>query len=197
MKNEFSNYCKVLGVSEKHTQSDLKRAYHALIRTWHPDKFHSNEKDMEEATEKCKLINLSYDFLSEYPNYISNFVNDFTDKTSQTKSNPPGNQYGRTKPNRTKNRDEYRAKHTYKGEEYNIGFPDCEVVEVFIKSSFIISTGYDRKIQVLYMKLAGNRLYKYYNVPETTFDDFLSASSHGEFANKCIFYKFKCDAYVY
>ena len=49
-----------LGIGSGATQNDIKKAYHALARLWHPDRNLGNE---EEATEKFKKISKAYTVL--------------------------------------------------------------------------------------------------------------------------------------
>lgn len=55
------NHYKVLGVSEKASQKEIKDAYKKLIKKYHPDIY---EGDKIFAEQKTKEINLAYDTLS-------------------------------------------------------------------------------------------------------------------------------------
>ena len=185
MERDFSHYCEVLGVPENHSKGELKTAYYTLMKSWHPDKFQSNEVDIALATEKCKLFNESYEFLSEIAENSS----------GNLKSSSHNNQKEKTRASDYRNK--YQTKHLYNGEVYRVGFPNPEVIEIFVKSSFIVSCGYDSSTCTLYVKFVSNRLYKYYDVPKTTFDEFLSADSLGKYANQWIFHSFKYDLCEY
>jgi hypothetical protein len=52
-----------------------------------------------------------------------------------------------------------------------------------LESSSIRAAGYDASTQTLRLRYAGGRTYDYLNVPLDVFDDFLAASSKGQFVN--------------
>lgn len=58
---EFKDYYSVLGVSRDATEADLKKAFHALARRYHPDV----AKDKRGAEEKFKEINEAYEVLGD------------------------------------------------------------------------------------------------------------------------------------
>ena len=72
-----------------------------------------------------------------------------------------------------------QPKREYQGEAYTEGFPAKGVTEVFVKSSNIISTAYHSIMQIMYLKFIGNSVYRYYDVPKSVFDDFLTRSHMG------------------
>jgi hypothetical protein len=76
-------------------------------------------------------------------------------------------------------------------QNYSTGFPDPDVAEIFIRSSHIISTGYNKSRQVLYIKFIGNEIFMYFEVPEYVFYDFVFAKSHGKYAMKYIYEKYR------
>lgn len=57
------NPYKVLGVPEGADQETIKKAYHSLVKKYHPDKYADNPLK-ELAEEKLKEINKAYDMLS-------------------------------------------------------------------------------------------------------------------------------------
>jgi len=64
--------CKILNISEKHTQEGLKKAYYKMALKYHPDKY----KDEENSGEKFKEIKMAYEFLSSgNSNYNQNNEN--------------------------------------------------------------------------------------------------------------------------
>src|SRR5262245_34105974 len=71
------------------------------------------------------------------------------------------------------------------------GFPDPAVMEVFLKSSNIISTAHSRTTRTLYIKFTGNVVYRYFGVTEALFEEFLNARSHGKFAHRDIYSRFR------
>src|SRR3954470_9043039 len=56
----------ILALGPSFGKAELKTAYQGLIRQWHPDpKFGAKPEIQAEATEKTKVINVAYEFLSE------------------------------------------------------------------------------------------------------------------------------------
>lgn len=55
---------KVLGVSRDATDIEVKNAYRALARKYHPDNFADNADMAELATEKMKEVNEAYDTIT-------------------------------------------------------------------------------------------------------------------------------------
>lgn len=56
------NYYEILGVDRKATAKELKHAYKALARKWHPD---LNPDNVAEAERKMTEINVAYSVLSD------------------------------------------------------------------------------------------------------------------------------------
>jgi hypothetical protein len=52
-----------------------------------------------------------------------------------------------------------------------------------LDSSSIRAAGYDSATRTLRLRYAGGRTYDYLGVPPDVFDDFLAASSKGQFVN--------------
>ena len=58
------NPYKVLGVSENASQEEIRKAYLALVKKYHPDRYADGPmKDM--ANEKLKEINQAYELLTK------------------------------------------------------------------------------------------------------------------------------------
>ena len=88
---DYSEACRILGVSENHTKENIKKAYHKLALRYHPDKFGGdgtmfkqiNEaKDVllffkeENIDKNCDFENVSYnDILIKALKYISPDIN--------------------------------------------------------------------------------------------------------------------------
>lgn len=61
-----SFYLSVLGVDESASKDSITKAYHELMKKYHPD-LHANasEKELDENEKKAKLINEAYEYLIE------------------------------------------------------------------------------------------------------------------------------------
>lgn len=68
------NPYKVLGVSEGASQEEIRAAYRALVKKYHPDKYSDNPLK-ELATEKLKEINEAYDMLTKKSTASSSYDN--------------------------------------------------------------------------------------------------------------------------
>src|SRR5262245_60812655 len=136
----FYEQCAVLGLNDVRTLAELKAAYRPLIMRWHPDRHHGS---LEQATalERAKAINSAYEYLSEV------IEAGLVPPTNQTTSHPSWRS----------TTDAYRTRHTYKRQHYQAGFADPAVVEVFVKSSNLVSVGYNASLQVLFLKFQGGR----------------------------------------
>jgi hypothetical protein len=55
-----------------------------------------------------------------------------------------------------------------------------------VSSSDIKSIGYDRESHILEIEFHSGGIYQYFNVPVTIYENFMSASSHGEFFHQNI-----------
>jgi len=64
------NPYKVLGVSEDATQEEIRAAYLALVKKYHPDKYTDNPLK-ELANEKLKEINEAYEMLTKKKSTVS------------------------------------------------------------------------------------------------------------------------------
>jgi curved DNA-binding protein CbpA len=158
-----------LGLSEDGLSEDsLKKCYRQQISKWHPDR-HVGEDACRTATEKSKQINRAYEILSE-------LIEELGEEAFQSSNNQER---------------EYAAQHRYRGDHFTPGFPDETVLEVFVKSSHIVSAGYNARELKLFIKFLGDRVYEYSSVPESIFEGLVSAQSPGRFANKSIYKTFE------
>lgn len=170
-----------LGISPPFDLKQLRKNYHRLMKEWHPDRFFADSSKYAEATEKAKHFNLAFEFLSEFLDEIGGVY--------FFKSQPHDARETDTKTDTKSN--QYRPTRRYEGETYTVGFPDASVTEIFLKSSHIISAGYSEGARTLYIKFKGNSVYCYYDFPQSLFQDFLGAESHGRFAHKWIYHSFQ------
>lgn len=169
----------ILALGPSFGKPELKTAYHGLIRQWHPDlKFSAKPEAQAEATEKTKVINIAYEFLSE----VLDLHGGGYRSLGQSVRAGSGDSWSW---------EDLQPKRTYEGKSYSAGFPDPAITEIFLKSSHIVSTAYSRSTQTLYIKFSGNSVYRYFDVPESAFEAFLNAPSHGKFGSQHIYPKFR------
>lgn len=174
---DVAKHLLMLGVEASTPKSDLRSAYLREIKKWHPDRFFNDPDGLANAHERSIEINTAYEFLTEL--YESGRLPITTSASGRETREPRWEQY-----------EGYEVKHTYNGKRYTPGFPDADVFEVFVKSSHIVSVGYNRKTQTLFIKFDGDAIYSYAGVPESVFADFMSAESHGKFAHRHIYYNY-------
>jgi curved DNA-binding protein CbpA len=174
----LAEHLSILGVEESTSTADLKTAYRREMNKWHPDRFHSDLANQPAANERAKKINAAYEYLSELHELGSL-------PRSRLRSNE------RATPPPPRPQQEYRTQHTYNKKSFTPGFPDPSVFEVFVRSSHIISAGYNRTTQILYIKFDGDVVYSYLHVPESVFTAFMSADSHGKFAHRYIYHQYQ------
>lgn len=152
-------------------KTKLKKAYITLIKIWHPD-YHYDEDKKKIAIRMSQELNEAYEYLSEIlESYDDLKLKHDADAVRDYK--------------------DYSTRHTYQNRQYTVGFPETDILEIFLKSSFIVSTGYNKSTRALYVKLQGNKLYKYFDVPESVFNGFINSDSPGRFANKYIFHNYR------
>jgi curved DNA-binding protein CbpA len=172
-----ARYLSILGLNESASTAELKSAYRREIFKWHPDKFHNDPANLPAATERAKEINAANEYLSEL--HESGVLPRSTRRTNGQRSSQPQPQ------------DTYRTQHTYNRKPFTPGFPDPGVFEVFVRSSHIISAGYNRTTQTLYIKFDEDVVYSYLHVPESVFAAFMAAESHGKFAHRNIYHQYQ------
>jgi len=59
---KIENYYEIFEIDPKAGSEEIKRAYHAQLKIWHPDK---NADRIEEAEETTKILNQAYSVLSD------------------------------------------------------------------------------------------------------------------------------------
>jgi curved DNA-binding protein CbpA len=179
----LADHLSILGLDASTSTADLKAAYRREIGKWHPDRFHSDPANQPAATERAKKINAAYEHLSEL--HELGYLPRSTPRPNGQRATPP--------PPRPQQA--YRTQHTYNRKPFTPGFPDLNVFEVFVRSSHIISAGYNRTTQTLYIKFDGDVVYSYLHVPESVFTAFMAAESHGKFAHRYIYHQYQSIRY--
>lgn len=71
---EIDEARKTLGLGEKASLAEIKKAYRGLAKKWHPDKF-QNDKAL--GHEKMKELNRAYKIVMKY---VESYRYDFTEK---------------------------------------------------------------------------------------------------------------------
>ena len=169
MSNKVAQYAAILEITGQITPADVKAAYHRQMLKWHPD-LHRGKDTSQIAHTKAQAINEAYEFLSEITEEHS--LPSATNATAQAYEH-------------------YRTRHTYQQQTFRPGFPDPVVFEVFVKSSWIISAGYNQQIRTLYLKLDRGSIYRCFDVPRFIFDELLQAESVGRYVNQNVFSRFR------
>ena len=173
-KMTISKSLQILNINDKNIGiAEVRQAYRGLIRKWHPDRFQLSE-DILNATKISQEVNNAYEILTEHikingPVQISEAQ---IQNTSSARTASPSHKY---------------ANHTSTS-----GFPDAAVFEVFVKSSNIVSAGYNSHTRKMYIKFHRGGVYEYSEVPEHVWDEFMKAESHGKYA-----YQYICWTYSY
>src|SRR5208337_1269055 len=54
---------KILGITPDTSFNNMRQAYRALVRVWHPDKYVNNPRLRDKAEKQLKQINIAYDRL--------------------------------------------------------------------------------------------------------------------------------------
>lgn len=66
MTNDIKQYYQVLGVSADANIREVKQVYRKLAKVWHPDNFHDNPKQQQQAEVKFKVIVEAYEVIKDY-----------------------------------------------------------------------------------------------------------------------------------
>lgn len=176
--SELERHCSVLGLSGTISYRNLQSAYRKRMLEWHPD-LHQGDPERERvANAKAITINQAFEYLSTLlersdPIILSaRFVSRVAPRTPVSPKPRPSRQ------------------------QSTQGFPDPSVFEVFVRSSYIYSIGYNRSTQILYIKFYRKEamrfdIYRYLEVPEAVFRNFLEAESKGRFANRFIYPRYR------
>eukprot|EP00607_Mallomonas_marina_P008829 CAMPEP_0182419314 /NCGR_PEP_ID=MMETSP1167-20130531/3770_1 /TAXON_ID=2988 /ORGANISM="Mallomonas Sp, Strain CCMP3275" /LENGTH=184 /DNA_ID=CAMNT_0024594153 /DNA_START=1092 /DNA_END=1646 /DNA_ORIENTATION=+ len=63
-QSKQKDYYKILGVSRRATEKEIKKAYREQALQWHPDK-HTGEEEKEKAEKQFQLVAEAYEVLSD------------------------------------------------------------------------------------------------------------------------------------
>src|SRR5947209_6757510 len=126
---------------------------------WHPDLCHGDPERERVANAKAIAINQAFEYLST--------LLERTDTITLSGGFVPG------PAPRAAVSPEPRPSRTQSAQ----GFPDPSVFEVFVRSPYIYSIGYNRSTQILYIKFYRKGAmhfdtYRYLEVPESVFRNF-------------------------
>lgn len=175
---QITDHFLILGLDSCESIKQLKAAYRREILKWHPDYFHCDPTMRATATKRAAEINAAFAHLSKL------FENGTLPRSTPRDNTAPT----------SNSQQAYRAQHTYDRKPFTPGFSNPSVFEVFVKSSAIVSTGYDRTKETLYIKFKNGRVYAYLRVPESVFSAFLAAESHGKFLHRHILWQYKYES---
>ena len=173
----FYQHCRTLGLETVTDEAALKTAYRREINRWHPDRHHQDPASHAQAQQRAKEINSAYEYLSEL--------------LEEGRTPPPQAASEDIRTTWRSYADSYRTRHTYQRKSYATGFPDALVVEIFVKSSNIVSVGFDSSRSILYVKFGGSGVYRYFDVPASVFEALLAAASHGKYLNAAVIGRFR------
>ncbi len=165
-EKDLSICLSILGLEALPDPGQLRQAYKALIKQWHPDRFFGREELAELALRKTQRINLAYRYLLELV------------------------RPGKTEPEQ-RTAGQHSRRHNYCWQTYSDGFPDPSIDEFFLNSSHIVSAGYNSRRKILYLKFLGDEIYLYFDVPEFIFEHLLQAHSPGKYALKFVYDRFR------
>lgn len=88
-----NNPYKILGVSPNASDEEIKKAYHELVRKYHPDRY--TDSDLSDlASEKMKEINAAYEEITRMRASGSAAGADFSDKRGKRRGGNQGGAYG-------------------------------------------------------------------------------------------------------
>ncbi|MFI5339435.1 MAG: KTSC domain-containing protein [Candidatus Methylomirabilales bacterium] len=157
-----------MGLSGAVSKRQLRSAYRQLMLEWHPDLHHDDPERQRIAHEKAVAINKAFEYLSA--------LLDISDPIATTSAGPTARSH-------STGTGSFRSARSARGD----GFPDNSVFEVYVTSSNIRSIGYARGAGILYIKFHHGSTYRYFDVPESVFREFLASESKGRFANRFIY----------
>lgn len=88
MSHQFFEHYALLGLKPGAGWRELKAAYRAQMRTWHPDRFHADPDARLRAEEQTKAINRAYDELEDFYRQHATLPLSALETTSENRSTP-------------------------------------------------------------------------------------------------------------
>jgi hypothetical protein len=64
--NEIYRYYEIFDLAPETSLEEVKKAYRDLVKVWHPDRFHDNQRLQKKANEKLSEINEAYEKITLY-----------------------------------------------------------------------------------------------------------------------------------
>jgi DnaJ domain len=72
--NELTRFYKILDLEPETSLEEVKKSYRDLVKVWHPDRFHDNQRLQKKANEKLRRINEAYAMLTLYLSHKTQFI---------------------------------------------------------------------------------------------------------------------------
>ena len=163
-----STHFSILGVTPNSTKVEIKKAYLEQVKIWHPD---VNSANVDNATDKMKIINEAYELLKDYDGLLGD-----------SKKIP-------NRPNNSESRKSNQGKST------NPKGVKLDIARKPVKSSNVVSIGYDDSSKVLQVEFYGRSIYQYYNVPAFIYFELMQSISKGKYLNQKVFGFFRYEAF--
>ncbi|HUR64722.1 MAG TPA: KTSC domain-containing protein [Chitinophagaceae bacterium] len=155
------SHFEILGVTRSSTRDEIKKAYHRLIKKWHPDRFEDRPDKIQEALEISKQINQAFRLLKDYnsPAMTTSHIKKEKFKDSKSTSKRTG------------------------------GKPVFHRVKV--NSSKVWSIAYDAFTKILEVEFYEGGVYQYYEVPEHAYTQLMFADPVDEYLDLKITPKYR------
>jgi WD40 repeat protein len=146
-------YYEVLGLQFNASPEEIKRAYRALAKQWHPDRFPHDPEKREEAEEKFKEITIAYEALKDYS---PDTAADFSESRVQTQRLDPEAIYRQGTDLARAHRDREAIEEFTRAIQLN-----PEYLEAYQFRAFLLSKlGFERRAEADFRKVAELKLQR-------------------------------------